>query len=110
SWQAALAASLPKGATAEGRMVLLADGDGNIKANAPLDGAPSGNLLTILGPQQPLTIFGAEAGVLEIALMDGTKAIVTVRDVPNTEAQLASSSRSTRRLPIGSAQRGLRSL
>jgi len=89
SWQAALAASLPKGATAEGRTVLLADGDGNIKANAPLDGAPSGNLLTILGPQQPLTIFGAEAGVLEIALMDGTKAIVTVRDVPNTEAQLA---------------------
>jgi hypothetical protein len=35
SWQAALAASLPKGATAEGRTVLLADGDGNIKAYAP---------------------------------------------------------------------------
>jgi two-component system cell cycle sensor histidine kinase PleC len=89
SWQAALAASLPKGATAEGRTVLLANGDGNIKAHAPLDGPPSGNLLTILGPQQPLTIFGADAGVLEIALMDGTDAIVTVRDVPKTEAQLA---------------------
>jgi two-component system, cell cycle sensor histidine kinase PleC len=89
SWQAALAASLPKGATAESRTVLLADGDGNIKAQAPLDGTLSGNLLTILGPQQPLTIFGADAGVLEIELMDGTDAIVTVRDVPKTEAQLA---------------------
>jgi hypothetical protein len=88
SWQAALAASLPKGATADGRTVLLADGDGYIKARAPLDGT-SGNLLTILGPQQPLTIFGADAGVLEIALADDTDAIVTVRDVPKTDAQLA---------------------
>src|SRR6516165_4724551 len=90
SWQAALAASLPKGATADGRTVLLADGDGYIKARAPLDGSASGNLLTILGPQQPLTIFGADAGVLEIALADDTDAIVTVRDVPQTDdAQLA---------------------
>src|SRR5262252_5389443 len=89
SWQAALAASLPKGATADGRTVLLADGDGYIKARAPLEGSASGNLLTILGPQQPLTIFGADAGVLEIALADGTDAIVTVRDVPKTDAQLA---------------------
>ena len=89
SWQAALAASLPKGATADGRTVLLADGDGYIKARAPLDGRASGNLLTILGSQQPLTIFGADAGVLEIALADDTDAIVTVRDVPQTDAQLA---------------------
>jgi two-component system, cell cycle sensor histidine kinase PleC len=89
NWQAALAAGMPKGATGDGRTVLLADGDGNIKAHAPLEGTPSGNLLTILGPQQPLTIFGADAGVLEIVLVDGTDAIVTVRDVPKTEAQLA---------------------
>src|SRR5262245_52246419 len=89
SWQAALAASLPKGATADGRTVLLAGGDGYIKARAPLDGTPASNLVTILGTQQPLTIFGADAGVLEIALADDTEAIVTVRDVPNTDAQLA---------------------
>ena len=89
TWQAALAASLPRGATADGRTVLLADADGTIKARAPLDGTPSGSLLTILGPQQPLTIFGADAGVLQIALGDGTDAIVTVRDVPKTDAQLA---------------------
>ena len=28
----------------------------------------AGNLLTILGPQQPLTTFGAEAGVLRLTL------------------------------------------
>jgi two-component system, cell cycle sensor histidine kinase PleC len=89
SWQAALAASLPKGAMAEGRTALLADADGNIRARAPLEGSPSGNLLTILGPQQPLTIFGADAGVLRITLLDGTDAIVTVRNVPKTDAQLA---------------------
>ncbi len=48
-----------------------------------------GNLLTILGPQQPLTTFGAEAGVLRLSLLDGTDAIVTVRNVPQTDAQLA---------------------
>jgi two-component system cell cycle sensor histidine kinase PleC len=89
SWQAALAASLPRGAIADGRTALLADAEGNIQGRAPLDGAPSGNLLTILGPQQPLTIFGADAGVLRITLMDDTDAIVTVRDVPKTDAQLA---------------------
>jgi two-component system cell cycle sensor histidine kinase PleC len=89
SWQAALAASLPRGAIADGRTALLADAEGNIQGRAPLDGAPAGNLLTILGPQQPLTIFGADAGVLRITLMDDTDAIVTVRNVPKTDAQLA---------------------
>ena len=42
-----------------------------------------------LGPQQPLTTFGAEAGVLRLSLLDGTDAIVTVRNVPQTDAQLA---------------------
>ncbi|HBR25786.1 MAG TPA: hypothetical protein DD732_01900, partial [Rhizobiales bacterium] len=89
NWQSALAASLPRGATADGRTALLADAEGEIQARAPLDGAPSGNLLTILGPQQPLTTFGAEAGVLRLTLLDGTDAIVTVRNVPQTDAQVA---------------------
>ena len=81
--------SLPKGATADSRTVLLADAEGQIQARAPLDGSHSGNLLTILGPQQPLTTFGADAGVLRLTLLDGTDAIVTVRNVPQTDAQLA---------------------
>jgi two-component system cell cycle sensor histidine kinase PleC len=89
NWQSALAASLPRGATADGRTALLADAESEIQARAPLDGAASGNLLTILGPQQPLTTFGAEAGVLRLTLLDGTDAIVTVRNVPQTDAQVA---------------------
>jgi two-component system cell cycle sensor histidine kinase PleC len=88
-WQGALAASLPKGATRNDRAVLLADAEGNVQARVPLAGTSSGNLLTILGPQQPLTILGADAGVLRMTLFDGTDALVTVRDVPNTDAQLA---------------------
>ena len=89
-WQRALAESLPKGALADNRMIVLANAEGDIKGRAPLDGTPSGNLLTILGPQQPLTIFGADAGVLSLTLPDGTDAIVTVRNVPQSDAQLAS--------------------
>jgi two-component system cell cycle sensor histidine kinase PleC len=88
-WQSALAASLPRGATVGDRTALLADAEGQIQGRAPLDGSRSGNLLTILGPQQPLTVFGAEAGVLRLTLVDGTDAIVTVRNVPQTDFQLA---------------------
>jgi two-component system cell cycle sensor histidine kinase PleC len=88
-WQSALAASLPKGATLDGRMAVLADADGQIKARAPQQAAASDNLLTLLGPQQPLTTFGADAGVLRMALADGTDAIVTVRNVPQSDAQMA---------------------
>jgi two-component system cell cycle sensor histidine kinase PleC len=89
SWQAALAASLPKGATSDGREALLADAEGNIQAQAPIGGTHARNLLTVLGPQQPLTTLGADAGVLRLTLVDGTDAIVTVRDIAKTDAQLA---------------------
>jgi two-component system cell cycle sensor histidine kinase PleC len=88
-WQSPLAGSLPRGATMNGRFVLLADAEGDIQGRAPFDSSRSANLLTILGPQQPLTVFGAEAGVLRLNLLDGTDAIVTVRNVPQTDAQLA---------------------
>ncbi|HUU24688.1 MAG TPA: ATP-binding protein [Methyloceanibacter sp.] len=88
-WQEALADSLPKGATRDGRFALLADAEGGIQARAPINSPYEGNLLNILGPQQPLTIMGADAGVLRIALLDGTDALVTVRNVPKTDAQLA---------------------
>jgi two-component system cell cycle sensor histidine kinase PleC len=88
-WQAALAESLPKGATSHGRSALLADAEGNVQAHAPLGGAHARNLFNVLGPQQPLTTFGAEAGVLRLTLLDGTDAIVTVRNIAKTDAQLA---------------------
>ena len=88
-WQGALAASLPKGATMDDRVALLADTDGAVRALAPLVDSKPASLIAILGSQQPLTTFGAEAGVLRITLADGTDAIVTVRDVAETNAQLA---------------------
>ena len=89
NWQAALAASLPKGATQDERTALLADADGNIKARAPMMTSENASLLAVLGPQQPLTTFGASAGVLRLTLIDGTDAFVTVRDVPEKNAQVA---------------------
>ena len=88
-WQGALAGSLPKGATRHGRTALFADAEGNIQGRAPINSPYTGNLLNTLGPQQPLTIMGDDAGVLRITLLDGTDAIVTVRNVPKTDAQVA---------------------
>src|SRR5262249_12239975 len=89
SWQAALAASLPKGAALDERTALLADGDGTIQARAPLMTSETASLLAILGPQQPLTTFGADAGVLRMTLVDGSDAFVTVRHLPEKNAQIA---------------------
>ncbi|MHA1517638.1 MAG: ATP-binding protein [Alphaproteobacteria bacterium] len=88
-WQGPLAASIPRGAMRNGLMALLADAEGEIRARAPTDIPYRGDLLTVLGPQQPLTIMGADAGVLRLTLLNGTDAIVTVRNVQRTDAQLA---------------------
>ena len=66
-------------------------GDLAITARTPDHAAifAAASLLAILGPQQPLTTFGADAGVLRMALTDGTDAFVTVRDLPDKNAQIA---------------------
>jgi len=43
----------------------------------------------VLGPDQPLTTFGATAGALETPLSDGSTAIVTVRNLRSPPGQLA---------------------
>ena len=88
-WQRALASSLPKGATLDDRTILLAGADGKIEARAPLMTSGPETLLSVLGPQQPLTTFGADAGVLRMTLTDGMDAIVTVRDIQDDHAQIA---------------------
>ncbi|ODR99693.1 hypothetical protein AUC69_08740 [Methyloceanibacter superfactus] len=108
-WQGALAGSLPRGATRDGRTALLADAESEVQARAPIDSPLKGNLLTILGPQQPLTIMGANAGVLRITLLDGTDALVTVRNVPETDAQIAFVQPSAARSAPGAATRSSRS-
>src|SRR5262249_57896984 len=69
--------ALPLHATDGGREIFVTDLEGIIIAAAPrpITGRP---LLDILGPAQPLTTFGASAGVLETPLPAGVEAFATV--------------------------------
>ncbi len=72
------------------RDVIITNVDGPVLASVPpLPGTIGQRLLDILGPSQPLTTFGAAAGVLEIALPDGTRAFATVRNFSRASGQLA---------------------
>jgi two-component system cell cycle sensor histidine kinase PleC len=60
--------------------VLVNNADGPFVAAAPLEKGTIGRrLVDVLGPTQPLTTFGASAGVMEIPLASGALAFVTVR-------------------------------
>jgi two-component system, cell cycle sensor histidine kinase PleC len=91
-----LDALIPSWARSPGRQILVTNVDGMIIAGvshvlAPKAGSttvvsePLGlgvigrQLLDVLGPAQPLTTFGAAAGVLDIPLADGTDVFATVR-------------------------------
>ncbi len=88
-WQNKLAASLPAGATLDGRQVLLTDASGAVQATAPITLKRDGRaLLQILGKDQPVTTFGARAGVLELTLNDGREALVTVRNIRKSQISI----------------------
>jgi two-component system cell cycle sensor histidine kinase PleC len=85
-----LADALPPGATSDGRRIFVTDPDGVIIATAPRriddEGVP---LVRIIGEAQPLTTFGARAGVLEIALSDEALAFATVHHLSGTLGSVA---------------------
>ncbi len=86
----ALADALPDWAAGGGRRALVADADGNIIASVPNATAIVGrSLLDVLGPLQPLTTFGADAGTREIALGNGQSAYAAVRALRNPIGLLA---------------------
>ena len=77
--QAALADSLPPRATGDGRRILIADPDGQIVATAPIrPDLENQALADMLGAGQPLTVFGARAGVLTIRGETDEEAYATV--------------------------------
>src|SRR6516165_12011574 len=81
---------LPPWAAAAGRRFFLTDADGIVTAENPTGGASVGRrLVDLLGPAQPLTTFGAAAGVLEIPLADGSPAFGTVRSLHGSNGELA---------------------
>jgi two-component system cell cycle sensor histidine kinase PleC len=88
--QQVLAQVLPSWAMAAGRRFILTNADGVIAAATPATDATIGRrLIDLLGPTQPLTTFGAGAGVMEIALPDGSRALATVRMLSAPFGQLA---------------------
>ncbi|WP_353621211.1 ATP-binding protein [Labrenzia sp. R4_1] len=90
-----LADSLPTGATSKGRIFLISDTNGNIAASAPLQPSLEGRPLTdLLGPAQPLTVFGERAGVLSIPVnltgRDGPEPVLaTVRHLDGQLGMIA---------------------
>ena len=88
--QQVLARALPSWAMAAGRRFLLTNADGIVTAATPAaDSTVGRRLLDLLGPTQPLTTFGASAGVMDIALPDNTRALATVRMLKVPFGQLA---------------------
>jgi two-component system, cell cycle sensor histidine kinase PleC len=85
-----LAEALPDWGAGTGRRVLVSDADGNIVATLPNTLPVMGrSLLEVLGPLQPLTTFGAEAGTREIVLSNGETAFAAVRALKNPAGLLA---------------------
>ena len=75
-----LAEAIPPRAPAEGRVILVTDPTGTVVAGAPNPTGWEGRPLTdLLGFAQPLTTFGARAGVMEIRLTDGQLAYAMVQ-------------------------------
>ncbi|MEM8665554.1 MAG: PAS domain-containing protein, partial [Pseudomonadota bacterium] len=85
---ALLAESLPAGATADGRQIALIE-DGRITSTTPFDAelmdAP---VDLLLGPNQPMTTFGARAGVMTIRV-GGRDRFATVHHMAGGGAMVA---------------------
>ncbi|MDK9697735.1 MAG: ATP-binding protein [Siculibacillus sp.] len=78
----ALAETLPPRVTSAGREILVADVEGHVVATMPSGpGARSRTLSDALGSGQPLTTFGARAGVMDLVLPDGRQVYATVHHV-----------------------------
>ncbi len=106
SLQSELESAIPSWARVAGRRILvtsadgiivaavrhapISSGEGTAVATFPLEAGFIGRtLIDVLGPGQPLTTFGAAAGVLEIPLADGKPAFATVRSLSATNGELA---------------------
>ena len=88
--QQVLAQALPSWAMAAGRRFILTNRDGVVAAATPATDATIGRrLIDLLGVTQPLTTFGAGAGVMEITLPDNSRALATVRMLSAPFGQLA---------------------
>ena len=85
-----LANALPAWAATSGRRFLLTNAEGVIIATLPsADGVIGARLIDLLGPIQPLTTFGASAGVLEISVPNAARSLATVHMLNQPFGQIA---------------------
>ena len=88
--QEVLARVLPSWATGAGRRFILTNASGVVAAAAPGPDTTIGrSLIDLLVPTQPLTTFSAGAGVMDITLPDGTRALATARMLKAPFGQIA---------------------
>ena len=88
--QQMLSDSLPEWAAGNGRTFLITDRLGVVTAAIPSTNVTIGRrLIDLLGPTQPLTTFGANAGVLRIVTASGQNVLATVRTLKEPFGQLA---------------------
>ncbi|MGL5361259.1 MAG: PAS domain-containing sensor histidine kinase [Bosea sp. (in: a-proteobacteria)] len=85
----ALAVLAQKHLSTNGRSVYVTNQMGTVIATLPSSLMPHRTLNDILGSAQPLTAFAEKAGVMQIELPDGTRALATVRNLPVPYGQVA---------------------
>ncbi|GBF28276.1 non-motile and phage-resistance protein [bacterium MnTg02] len=84
NWPGVLEASLPKLPAQIGRIVLLADRNGTLRAVTTEDRFRTGdNLFQIIQPQQLVSILSRRNGLRSVSLLDGRKFYLAVRILPN---------------------------
>ncbi len=88
-----LAQSLPSNATSNGRIILVTDGKGRVRATAPImPGYDKKRLIEIIGQNQPLTTLGRQAGVQPVKVISGIyagyKMLATVRNIGRHPGQV----------------------
>jgi two-component system cell cycle sensor histidine kinase PleC len=82
--QASLAAAFPAEVVLGGAKLAVTRQDGAVIATWPLEASRHGRpAAEILGPDQPLMVMGAKAGVLPVRLADGSAALAAVAHLEN---------------------------
>jgi len=88
--QRAMERGLPSQVAQAGRQLLVTSTAGVVVATSPSATYANGQRLAdVIGRVQLMTTFGAQAGVVEIVLPDGSAALVTVRSLKAPLGQLA---------------------
>ncbi|WP_244488862.1 ATP-binding protein [Bosea sp. Leaf344] len=89
SAEIALAALAARYISKQGRIVHVSAADGHIVASEPVIGRTQRTLVDILGPTQPLTVFGERAGVMRITPPGGPDMLASVRNLAAPLGQVA---------------------